>query len=251
MTRWEEIARELRNSITSGEIAPGDVIPREADLQERYGASRITVRRAVDELQREGLVDKIRKRGTVVRAHPPRHPLTRSRRVFRDELGYYFDPLAQGWRALRTPTVTAAPAPADVARILGVDPGGEVTVRSRVMGDPATGQAAQLATSYLAPDAVAELPVLAAPDTGPGGIYDRMEEAGHGPLEWEEAITARMPAPAEAEHLALGPGIPVLRIVRTTRGADGRVLEVNETVVSAGRFEVGYPIERDAGALPE
>ncbi|PSK95641.1 GntR family transcriptional regulator [Murinocardiopsis flavida] len=250
MARWETITGELREAIIRGEIAPGTTLPRETDLEERYGASRTTVRRAVEELEAEGLVEKVRRRGTVVRRSPARTRLTRSRRVYRDDIGYFFDRTAQGWRALETPTITRVPAPADVARLLGVEPGGDVTARSRIMGEPDTGEATQVAVSYLSPDAVAELPVLAEPDTGPGGIYDRMEEAGHSPLEWEEAISARMPSPEEARLLALAPGVPVLRIVRTTRTPGGRVLEVNATVLSAERFEIGYAIDRDTSATP-
>jgi len=58
-------------------------------------------------------------------------------------------------------------------------------------GRPGDGRSAQLATPYIPAVLAGELPVLAARDTGPGGIYDRMEEAGLGPIEWTEAITTR------------------------------------------------------------
>ncbi|MFC3998485.1 GntR family transcriptional regulator [Nocardiopsis sediminis] len=250
MARWHEIAHELRAAIAGGDVAPGDVLPRETDLQERYRTSRTTVRQAVAALEKEGLVEKVRRRGTVVRRPPTRRRIPRSRRVHRDGIGYYFDTAAQGWRPLEPPAIGRVPAPADIARLLGLPAATEVVTRSRVMGDPGSGDVTQLATSYLAPAAVDELPVLAEPDTGPGGIYDRMEEAGHGPLRWEEAVSARMPSPDEARRLSLPPGVPVLRITRITRGADGRALEVNDTRVSAERFEVVNEIDRDPTAAP-
>ena len=88
------------------------------------------------------------------------------------------------------------------------------------------------------------MPVLAAADTGPGGIYDRLEEAGHGPIRWAEAITARMPDPTEAAELRLPPGVPVLRIVRLATSPAGRQLEVNDTRLDAERYEIGYTITR-------
>ncbi|WP_435108049.1 GntR family transcriptional regulator [Nocardiopsis synnemataformans] len=248
MTRWEEIAADLRIRINNGEFAPGALLPRETELMESYGASRAPVRQAVAALAEEGLVDKVRRRGTLVRNPPSRRVLTRARQVFRDEIGYYFDPVAQPWRALATPTVRAEPAPADIARLLDVAPATTVTTRTRLMGEPATHTPTQVATSYLHPDAVTELPVLARPDTGPGGIYDRLEEAGHGPLAWSETITARAATPAEREALALRPGVPVLRIVRTARSARGPVVEVNDTRMAADHFEVGYPLERHTSA---
>ena len=73
------------------------------------------------------------------------------------------------------------------------------------MGDPETDIPTQLATSYIPADLAAELPVLASRDTGPGGIYDRLEEAGFGPIRRTEAITARPPSPTEASRLADSP----------------------------------------------
>ena len=119
------------------------------------------------------------------------------------------------------------------------------------MGDPETGRPAQLATSYIPAALAAELPVLAARDTGPGGIYDRMEEAGLGPIRWTEAITTRPPSPAEAASLTLAPGVSLLRIVRLASGPAGLLLEVNDTRMSGDEFEISYPLSRDASALAE
>jgi len=106
----------------------------------------------------------------------------------------------------------------------------------------------QLATSYIAADLATELPVLAARDTGPGGIYDRMEEAGFGPIRWTEAITTRPPSPTEASRLGLAPGVALLRIVRLASSPADRALEVNDTRMSGDEFEISYPLSRDASA---
>lgn len=249
MTRWEDLADQLRDAIRRGEYPPGTLIPRITDLIDQHHVSRITVRKAVAQLSAEGLVEPVRHRGTVVRERPVRQRITRSRTVYRDEIGYYFDPVAQPWRALAPPVISWGPAPYDIAPALGVPPGAEILIRDRVMGDPQAGQPVQLATSYL-PAALARGTVLAEADTGPGGIYDRLEEMGHGPLTWHEAVSARMPTPTEADLLDLPPGIPVLRIIRTTENPDGQVLEINDTRLNAEHFEIGYPITRDPGATP-
>src|SRR5439155_9436133 len=62
-----------------------------------------------------------------------------------------------------------------------------------------------LATSYIPAALAEELPVLSATETGSGGIYDRLEDAGYGPIRWTEAITSRMPGPVEATLLRLPP----------------------------------------------
>jgi GntR family transcriptional regulator len=250
MALWQEIASALREAITRGDYPPGTTIPKETELMTAHGAGRETVRRAVIQLTAEGLVEPVRRRGTVVRILPARRPVTRSRLVYRDELGYYFDQAAQGWRALQPPTVSRGPVPFDIAAQLGVAPGDEAIIRDRIMGDPATGRATQLATSYIPASLASELPVLAARDTGPGGIYDRMEEAGLGPIEWTEAITTRPPSLAEASRLGLAPGAALLRIVRLASSPAGRPVEINDTRMSGDEFEICYPLSRDPSALP-
>ena len=251
MAMWQEIADALREAITRGDYPPGTTIPKETELMAAHSAGRETVRRAVIQLTAEGLVEPVRRRGTVVRARPARRPITRSRLVHRDELGYYFDQAAQSWRPLQPPSVSRGPVPFDVAAQLGVAPGDEAVIRDRIMGDPETGRPAQLATSYIPAALAAELPILAARDTGPGGIYDRMEEAGLGPIRWTEAITTRPPSPAETARLTLAPGVSLLRIVRLASGPAGRPLEVNDTRMSGDEFEISYPLSRDASALAE
>jgi DNA-binding GntR family transcriptional regulator len=143
--------------------------------------------------------------------------------VYRDELGYYFDHAAQRWRALEPPTVTRGPVP------FGLAPGAEVIIRDRLMGDPATWRPTQLATSYIPADLADELPVLAARDTGHGGIYDRMEEADLGPIQWTESISTRPPTMTEARNLRMTAGVALLRTIRLATSPAGRPLEVNDT----------------------
>ncbi|NLJ17024.1 MAG: GntR family transcriptional regulator [Clostridiales bacterium] len=56
--------------IKSGEYAPGDMLPTENDLVQKYKVSRITVRKAMDLLYNEGLISRKRGYGTIVK--PPK-----------------------------------------------------------------------------------------------------------------------------------------------------------------------------------
>ena len=70
----------LRDRILSGDIPCGSRIPTEFDLAEAFGVSRITAKRALDELAAEGLVERRRGKGTHVihrsRPKPMASPLT-------------------------------------------------------------------------------------------------------------------------------------------------------------------------------
>jgi GntR family transcriptional regulator len=57
----------LRNRIVRGEFEPGDQFPTEKELQAEFGVSQTTVRRALSELTREGLLERTPGKGTFVR----------------------------------------------------------------------------------------------------------------------------------------------------------------------------------------
>ena len=61
-----QIEQLLTEKITNGELAPGDVLPSEPEMTELYGVSRMTIRKAVDYLVRQGVVERQRGRGTFV-----------------------------------------------------------------------------------------------------------------------------------------------------------------------------------------
>ncbi|WP_405499626.1 GntR family transcriptional regulator [Streptomyces anulatus] len=247
---YRQMAAELRAAIEDGTYPAGGTLPKIIDLAQQYRVAKQTAREAVAQLEAEGLVDVTRRRGTVVRARPVRRRLTRGRQVLRDERGYYFDASAQPWTALEPPAITWAPAPRDIAALLGLPEGEEqqdVLVRDRLMGDPTTRTPLQLATSYL-PASLARGTRLAQKDTGPGGIYDLLEQMGHAPLSWDEAVSARMPTPSESDRLHLPKGVPLLRITRTTTGPDGTIVEINDTRMSADIFDIGYTLTRHPSA---
>lgn len=257
--RYLEIASDLRERIESGEYGPDTALPLMRDIGASYGVSDITVRKAMQVLVREGLVESRRRAGMIVRRHPDRVRLTvRRRQVDRDELGYFSGPEVQHWRALTHPDgertrVSTAPAPADVAELLGVDSGTLLTVRRRIIGDPIRADHRQLADSWIPAWVTEEVPSLSG-NTGPGGMYDRVEEWAKRPLEWREEVSARMASPEEAEMLLMPKaGVPILRIVRSTLlPAKGRmpegVIEVQDIRMSAALFAAGYPLTRTGNA---
>jgi len=65
-----QVEEALRRAVADGTFADGR-LPTEVDLAEQFGVSRETVRRAAETLQRDGLLRKYRRRGTVVQAAPP------------------------------------------------------------------------------------------------------------------------------------------------------------------------------------
>ena len=65
------ILTELRRSIVKGELAPGDMLPKRTELEQKFAASPLTIQRAVDHLRREGFVHVRPRHGTFVTENPP------------------------------------------------------------------------------------------------------------------------------------------------------------------------------------
>ena len=63
---YYQISQQIRQQIESGELEPGDHLPTESELQERFGVSRATIRQAISGLAYEGLLERKRSKGTVV-----------------------------------------------------------------------------------------------------------------------------------------------------------------------------------------
>src|ERR1700704_5721281 len=63
---FEQIVQQVEDSILKGQLKPGDQLPAERDLAQRFGVSRTAVREAVKTLQEKGLVEAYSGRGTFV-----------------------------------------------------------------------------------------------------------------------------------------------------------------------------------------
>ena len=71
---WREIREDVLRRVRSGVWPPGAQIPYEEDLAEEFGCGRGAVNRALQELAAEGVLERKRKAGTRVTAHPVARP---------------------------------------------------------------------------------------------------------------------------------------------------------------------------------
>lgn len=241
---FQRIADQLRVMITDGRLAPGERLASEAQLIEHYGVARMTVRQALAVLKGEGLVVAEHGRGVFVRPRPVVRRLGSDRFARRHrkrgKAAFVADAAVAGQHpSVDELLITQGSPPPHVAEALRVDPEKPVLLRSRrylINGHPV-----ELAASYVPLD-VAEGTPIAEPDTGPGGIYARMEDKGFAFKAFHEEVTARMPTPEEVRRLDLPSGVPVLTLVRTATATTGRVLEVCDTVMAAHSFVLSYDL---------
>ncbi|OLT46501.1 transcriptional regulator [Saccharomonospora sp. CUA-673] len=238
---FRQVAADLRERIAAGELTAGARLPSERELVDSYGVSRPTIRDAVNLLRTEGVVVAEHGRGVFVRraAQIQRLARTRLSRAARaqNKGAFLADAAEQGFTPTTTVTVRFEPANDRVAGILALEAGAEVTVRDRVMS--ADGQAVQLAVSRL-PRVFTRGTAAEQEDTGAGGVYARLEEAGHAIGTYAEHVGSRMPTPDELSTLQLQSGTPVITVTRVAYREDGTPLEVNDMTVPADRYGLSY-----------
>jgi GntR family transcriptional regulator len=236
---YRQIADHLRTEIERGVREPGEQLPSESQLMAEYDVSRVTARRALGLLVTDGLVVAEHGRGWFVRRRPPVRRLGSDRFMRRAEGKAAFTvDMEASHRPFRVEVlhVGRGEVSAAAAERLNLDPGTEAVIRRRRYF--ADDQPIEVATSYIPLD-VAEGTPIDQPNTGPGGIYARMEDKGMTFERYDEEISARMPTPEEARLLQLPPGSPVMHLVRTAI-ADGRPVEVCDTVMDASAFVLQY-----------
>jgi GntR family transcriptional regulator len=241
---FRQIADWLRSQITSGQLGPGAQLPSESELVGLFATTRTTARQGLGVLKSEGLIVSEHGRGAFVRRPPTVRRLAHDRFARRHrkqgKAAFAAEAEAGGFQAdvevLRVGRDKAAP---EIARRLGLRSGAAVLVRHRRY--LADGQPVELATSYI-PWAYAAGTAMVQNNTGPGGIYARLEESGHRLGRFTEEVTARMPTPEETRALRLDVGVPVIALVRTAIDDSGTAVEVCDTVMAADRFVLEYEL---------
>jgi GntR family transcriptional regulator len=239
---YVQIAAALREAINLGRLGPGDQLPSESELTRHYGVARMTVRQAIQELKTEGLVTSEHGRGVFVRAAPVVRRLASERFARRNrergKAAFLAEAEKVGYAAsVDSIRVHEGPVPGEAAERLKIQAGDAVVIRERRY--LANGEPVEIATSYI-PAEFARGTAIAENDTGPGGIYARLEEAGHPLDRFVEEVAARMPTPVERRALQLPPGVPVLTVVRTAFDTAGVAVEVCDTVKAAYAYVLEY-----------
>jgi GntR family transcriptional regulator len=126
---YQQIKSLILQSLQAGHWKPGDLIPSEIELANRFRVSQGTVRKAIDELASENLVVRRQGRGTFVATHAEQQVQYRFLRLMPDR----GDTASQGPAQRRIIDCKRQRAPADVARTLALRTGDSVLQVRRVL----------------------------------------------------------------------------------------------------------------------
>jgi GntR family transcriptional regulator len=208
----------------------GSATPSERQLAEETGVSRMTARRAIDELVREGLLTREVGRGTFVARPTVSVPLQLT--------SFTEDMRARGYvPSSRLLSLGTIPATEQVAAVMHIPAGADVVLLSRLR--LADGMPMAIERSHLRGDL---FPGLDRYDFGADSLYRVLvEEYGVRFEAGEQVIRAGIVRDADADTLSIPHGDPVLELVRTSVSR-GSVVEWTTSTYPASRFELSASI---------
>jgi GntR family transcriptional regulator len=204
----------------------GDLIPSESELQEEYNVSRITIRRAIQELVQEGHLYTRQGRGTFV-----------SRPKVSQELNLitsWAETMAAMGMRPETKRIEyfVEPAPVNIARLLNIPIGDKVYRIERLRY--ADGEPTCIMTNYLSP---AVVPGLLDKGLKSESLYETLEKHYSIVLSRaEETVEAKAAKASEAELLNIKRGAPLLYATRVTYDITDRPVEVVISITRADRY---------------
>jgi DNA-binding GntR family transcriptional regulator len=246
---WRQIAEDLRARIEAGEIAEGERLPTELDLQQTYHVSRNTVRDALKWLVARGLIMTRSGQGTFVT--PRIQPVVTT-------LGRGIEGAADGLGAevlIRSPTAT--PPRVEIVRPgrsvtgeLGLDD--DQTVVARSQSRFIDGQPYSIQTSYFPMGLVnrGASRLLQAEEIVGGAVGYLADLLGVREVGARDRIAVRMPDSSEAAFFALPDDgrVAVIELRRVGYDEDGQPIRLTVTTCPADRNQ--FVLTSDVPAVP-
>lgn len=220
---YHQVASAFESAIRQGDLAPETKLENELDLAKRYSLSRPTMRQAMDQLVRKGLV--VRRRGVGTQVIGPR--VRRNLRLS----SLYNDLQEEGTqpetKVLSLHTIPAEPEPAEA---LGVPVGTQIyhLMRLRLVEDSPLA----LMENWL-PLSVAQLNSAA---LELDGLYNLLRKAGVDFRMAHQTVGATVADSSRAELLQTSAGAPLVTMRRTALDANGTAVEYGNHVYRADRY---------------
>jgi len=206
----------------------GDLLPSESEMCRQYSVSRTVVRQALAELEDEGLVHKVKGKGTFVTGRP----LNTS--FVQHSLGFYESMQRTGHEVRsRTLALRTEPASVSMARLVEVGVGEAVVRFDRVRS--VDGRPVQVVRTMLP---ARLFPGLADVDMTDRSLYQVLAESyGIRPSSGHRSIDATALSAEDAGHLGAPAGDPALRIESLTRSELGVLFEYYVAIYRGDSFK--------------
>jgi GntR family transcriptional regulator len=235
---YTQIKDVLRTGILDGRYPPMSRMPSESELMTMFDVSRITIRQALGDLQKEGLIFKVHGKGSFV-SQPKTFQNVTSLQGFAEAMSESGHEIIN-----RVVQLRFVPAPAEVAAQLGLAEGSGVAEIHRVRllnRSPVSYEVTFL------PEALGKR--LKRTELATRDIFLMLENDCAVPLGHADlAIDAIAAAPDIADALDVKKGAPLLRIERLTHDADGKPVDFEYLYFRGDTFQYRLRIDRERSA---
>jgi GntR family transcriptional regulator len=227
-----QVYLDLKSALDAAEWRPGERLPPERELARRYGCSLITIRRALDELSREGRLQRHQGRGTFVQEPRLERDIAGTMSFTEEMQGRGLDP--------ETRLVAARPEAAGetVAAALQLEPGSPTLYLERLRlagGEPLLLEMVHLPAEHF--------PGLLASDLEHNSLYDVLTERYQTPVvRAREALEPVLLPAREARLLGVRPRSLALLVEGIAFSPTGTPVEFGRTYVRGDRTR--YYVER-------
>jgi GntR family transcriptional regulator len=231
-----QLRRWIEDAVQRGLVRPGDALPSERDLAATADVSRVTVRKAVQQLVRDGVLIQRHGSGTFVAPATPRVEQSLS------QLTSFTEDMARRGMAVRAIWLDRGlypPSPEETVA-LGLSAGDHVARigRLRLSGDtPLAIERAALSSAIL-PD----------PEAIDSSLYAHLERRGNRPVRAIQRIRAANLGEDDARLLEVPVGAASLNIERISYLASGRVIEFTRSLYRGDAYD--FVAELRLGASP-
>jgi GntR family transcriptional regulator len=220
-----QLKRWIEDAIHRGDINAGDALPSERDLAAKVDVSRVTVRKAVLQLVKDGVLVQRHGSGTFVAPQTERVEQSLS------QLTSFTEDMARRGMAVRAEWLERGlylPSPEETVT-LGLSSGEQVAriSRLRLTGDtPLAIERASLSARVL-PD----------PDAIGDSLYRHLDKSGNRPIRAIQRIRAANLNEQDAQLLQVAVGSAGLNIERTSYLASGRVIEFTRSIYRGDTYD--------------
>lgn len=223
--RYAQLRRRLQAAIAEGVLAPAASLPPERELAEITGLSRVTVRKAMQDLVDKGVIIQRQGSGSFVREQP-----ARVEQSLLNLTSFSEDMAQRGWqthsvwleRGVMRGTERECAA-------LGLEPGSQVARIYRLRA--ADGRPLALERAAL------PLSMLPNPLEVETSLYEVLARDGHRPVRAVQRFSALNLGAEEAELLHVKPGAAALSIERTSYLESGEVVEFTQSTYRGDAYD--------------
>lgn len=223
---YYQVKESLLEKIKSRQFNIGDLIPSESELQESYQVSRITIRRAVQELVLEGHLYTQQGKGTFVSKPKASQELNRITSWVETVTALGMHPES------KVIHFSEEQAPLNIAKMLDVPIANKILKIERIRF--ADNEPICLMTNYLVPEI---LPGFLSKGLQEESLYETLEKEYNVVLNRaEETVEARAAKTKEADLLNIRRGAPLLYATRVTYDVTDRPVEVVISITRSDRY---------------